>query len=100
MKHGVETGDFIDSNRSDFANLSNLVHGRQWEPSSVLSLCQIQQRNHRCLLVVVGVFGQDVLDSLVVLGGEIKVSGLVVVRCIDVLRTDNGMVNEKCKNSI
>jgi hypothetical protein len=35
-----------------FYDLGHLVHGRKWEPATVLALCQIEQRNNTRFLVV------------------------------------------------
>jgi hypothetical protein len=66
--------------------LGDLVHGHQWEPSAVLALCQIEERDHGRLSVIVGVFGDDSVGAFVVFVREIELGRFVVLVAFQVER--------------
>mmetsp|Transcript_8566 Transcript_8566/g.14508 ORF Transcript_8566/g.14508 Transcript_8566/m.14508 type:complete len:229 (-) Transcript_8566:200-886(-) len=57
IEHGVEGCDLIDTGRSGSNNLSHLVHCGHRQPTTVLTLGQIQQRNNTRLLVIGRILG-------------------------------------------
>lgn len=52
VEHGIEGGDFVDSHGRHVQHLSDLVHGRQGEPATGLSLGQVKHGNNASLSVV------------------------------------------------
>jgi hypothetical protein len=70
------------------ADLSDLVHGSKWQPATILTLRQIQQGDRAGLPIIVGIFGHNAVDTLVVLFGEIKVSLCIVFFGIQVLQSE------------
>ena len=57
-----------------------MVHGSDGQPSAMLPLCKVEQRDDRGPLVPVGVDRHDCLRAGVVLRCELK-SGLMIVLC-------------------
>ncbi len=79
VEHGVEGCDFVDAGRFDLADLCHLVHGGYGKPAPVLALGEVEEGDDSGLLVVVGVFGEDLFDATVVFFGEVKVLRCCVV---------------------
>ena len=55
IEHGVEGGDFVDSCWSHVDNVSNLVHGGDGQPTAMLALGQVEERDNAGLFVIGGV---------------------------------------------
>lgn len=62
-KHRVESGHLVHTHMRQSQNVCHLVHGGDWQPT-VLSLGQIQQRDHRTPLVPFRVDVQDSFSTL------------------------------------
>ena len=56
IEHGVEGGDFVDSCWSHVDNVGNLVHGGDGQPTAMLALGQVEERDNAGLFVIGGVF--------------------------------------------
>eukprot|EP00804_Cyclotella_cryptica_P023792 CCRYP_011170-RC/>CCRYP_011170-RC protein AED:0.44 eAED:1.00 QI:0/0/0/1/0/0/2/0/121 len=67
IEHGVERSHLVHAGGVHLNNLSHLVHGRDREPSSVLTLSEIEEGDDAGLFVVGGIFGEDFVDTLVLL---------------------------------
>lgn len=82
--HGVESGDLIDAHRGDLDHLGDGVHDRQAGPAK-LTLAKVQKRHDGSLLVLGRVLGHDLLCTLHVFGGKLKLDVGIVVRGVAVL---------------
>jgi len=61
--HRVESRDLINPHRRQFQDPSDLVHDAQACPVVVLSLTEIEQRDHSCLLVLRRVSRDDLFGE-------------------------------------
>ena len=61
VEHGVEGGDLVDLDGRHVQHGGHLVHGRQRQPPTCLSLRQVQHRDDGGLLVVPRIAGHDQL---------------------------------------
>jgi len=59
VEHGVEGCDFVYSGGFDTADLCYFVHCGDREPSSILTLGEVEEGNDSGLFVVGGVLGED-----------------------------------------
>jgi hypothetical protein len=85
VEHGVKGGNLVDADGSDMTQLGDLVHCDQWQPSTVLALCQIQQGDHGRLAVVVRIFLEDAVGAFVVFVREIEECRFIVGIAFQVL---------------
>src|SRR6266436_5620564 len=77
VEHRVKGCDLINPDRRHFEQLRDAIHRRPGQPSSMLALRQIQQRQHRARLTPSRVFGDVGFRPLEVLLGEIEARGLL-----------------------
>jgi hypothetical protein len=82
--HCVEGCDFVDAHRGHLEDSSDFIHDAD-ACEAVLTLAEVQQRHDGCLLVLRGVAGDDFLDELFVLFGELEGNGRVVLGGVAVL---------------
>lgn len=82
--HGVEGRDLVHTHRGHLQYARNLVHDAD-AGESVLSLSKIEEWHDGGLLVLRGVPGDDLLDELLILGGELEGNRGVVLRRVTVL---------------
>ena len=85
IEHGVKGGNFVDTDGCHLTNLGHLVHGSEGQPAAALALGQVQERDHRCLFVVVRVLAQNVIHALVIFFRKVKVSCRIIVGRFNVL---------------
>mmetsp|Transcript_12938 Transcript_12938/g.19099 ORF Transcript_12938/g.19099 Transcript_12938/m.19099 type:complete len:283 (+) Transcript_12938:225-1073(+) len=86
VKHGVERRDLVHSHGSDTHHLRHLVHSGQGQPSTTLSLSQVQKRHYSTLLEVLRILSKNLIDHFVVFICEIEIGFWVVIRSIPMLR--------------
>jgi hypothetical protein len=82
--HGIEGGDFVDTHWRHLQYPRNLVHDADAR-ESMLALSEIEERHDGGLLVLGRVPGDNLLDKLLVLGGEFEGDVGIVLRCVAVL---------------
>lgn len=82
--HGVKSSDLVDAHRRHLQNSCNLVHDAD-AGKAMLALTQIQQRHHRCLLVLARIAAQHLLDELFILRIEFERNIEVVLGRVAVL---------------
>ena len=86
IEHGVEGGDLVDLHGLHIEDLGDFVHCGESEEVIVLLLRDEQGRDACRLLIVRGVFVEQLLYLLVVLFGELERRVLVVVLSVPVVR--------------
>lgn len=84
--HGVESSNLIDTHWWHFQSPSDLVHDAD-AAESVLPLAEIEKRHNSGLLVLRGVPGDDLLDNLFILGGELEWDIGVILGGVSMLMT-------------
>src|SRR5216683_4586732 len=82
VEHRVERRDLIDPDRRHPEELRDAIHRRPRQPSAMLALCQIQQRQHCARLAPSRVFGDVRFRPFELLGGEIEARRLLESRGI------------------
>jgi hypothetical protein len=82
--HGVEGSDLVHTHWWHLQYPRNLVHDAD-ACESVLALTKIEEWHDGGLLVLGWIPGDDLLDELQVLGGELEGDVGIVLRCVAVL---------------
>jgi hypothetical protein len=82
--HGVEGSDLVHTHWWHLQYPRNLVHDAD-ACESVLALTKIEEWHDGGLLVLGRIPGDDLLDELQVLGGELEGDVGIVLRCVAVL---------------
>lgn len=72
VEHGVEGRDLVHTHGRHLEQLGDIVHHADARPALVLSLAEVEEWDHRGLLVLRGVVGDDLLCALHVLGIELE----------------------------
>jgi hypothetical protein len=82
--HGVERSNLVYTHGRHLQDPCNLVHDAD-AGESVLALTEVEKRHDGGLLVLGRVPRDNLLDELLVLGGELEGDIRIVFRCIAVL---------------
>jgi hypothetical protein len=82
--HGVEGRDLVHTHWRHFQYPRNLVHDAD-ACEAVLALAEVEERHDGGLLVLGRVPRDNLLDELLVLGGELEGNFRIVLRCVAVL---------------
>src|SRR6516165_7969759 len=77
IEHRVKSCDLVDPDRRHPEHFCDAVHCRPREPSAMLALRQIQQRQHRASLASWWIFGDVRLRPFEVLSSEFEARGLL-----------------------
>ena len=83
--HGIEGRDLVHTHGGHVQYPRNLVHDAD-ACETMLALAEVEERHHGGLLVLRRVPGDDLLDELLILRGELEGDFGVVFRRIAMLR--------------
>ena len=72
VEHSIEGRNFIHSHGRHGKKFGNVVHDADTCPSLVLSLCEVEQGDDGCFLVLGWVVGNDLIGPRQVFGSELK----------------------------
>lgn len=86
--HCVESCDFVDAHRGHLEEAGDLIHNAD-AGVAMLTLTKVQEGHDSSLLVLRGITGEDLLDELVVLLGELEGEGGIVLGGVAVLDRKN-----------
>jgi hypothetical protein len=86
--HCVEGCDFVDAHRGHLEEAGDLIHNAD-AGVAMLTLTKVQEGHDSSLLVLRGITGEDLLDELVVLLGELEGEGGIVLGGVAVLDRKN-----------
>jgi hypothetical protein len=97
--HGVECSDLVDTHGWHLQYPRNLVHDTD-AGESMLALAKVEKRHYGGLLVLRRVPGDDLLNELLVLGGELEGDFGIVLRRVAVLQALSALQLRKYRCSI
>ena len=72
IEHGIERRNLVYPHGRHGKKLSDIVHNADTCPSLVLSLCEVEERNDGCLLILRWIIGNDFSGPCEIFRSELK----------------------------